>query len=217
MSDEPKQQKIKNLNYRKFLDEGIISILTQDQIKAILDNIKGEFRNQGRALVCCLYLTGARPIEALRIIGKDISLEKSHIIVKMSGAKRGLSRSIYIAYKNPLAKELYKYAKMMPPEMLLFHKFINRYERRVLTKNGAHTRIETTGKVNYYIKRWSAKAIPEGITAYYLRHNRFSSVSQAGASMEDIMLMKGARDIKSVSAYIHMSVKRAKDISRRIK
>ena len=57
----------KNINYRKFLDEGVISILNEDQIWDIMDNAAKSRLQGAQELVIALYLTGARPAEILNI------------------------------------------------------------------------------------------------------------------------------------------------------
>ena len=46
---ETKHQRITNLRYRQFLDEGIIQILTEEEIIKILQNIKGRNIPQAEA------------------------------------------------------------------------------------------------------------------------------------------------------------------------
>jgi site-specific recombinase XerD len=207
--------KIKNPNYRKFLDTGIMEIIEEDKINAILDNIKGKYRQEARSLVICMYYTGARPIEILNIKAKDISKTRQHILLNIKGSKRGVPRVVYLKYKLPLVKEFYSYCSSLFEEMLLFYHFRNKYIRRFINNKGEiKEREEITSKLTYYFKRWCKGVID--IPPYYLRHNRLSKLAQKGASDRLLMQLKGAKDSKSVQPYIHMSKEGSKKLAKLI-
>lgn len=207
--------KITNSNYRRFLDKGEIEPINEEQIKTALNNIKGRYRREGRALLIALYFTGARPNEVLQIRGKDIKKEGPHITVQVKGSKRGLSRKIYLPYKNELVKELLQYARSLFSEMLIFHHYKNNYPRRTITKTGKiKTRVETTDKIRYYINKWFKGVVDDSIPPYFLRHSRFSKLAMKGVNTEQIRILKGAKDGKSVAPYIHLSSTEAKKISK---
>jgi len=209
--------KITNPNYRKFLDEGIMEFVTEEQLKEALSNIKEKQRKQGRALLIILYYTGARPKEILYIKANDILKEGSFITIKIMGAKRGLTRKVYLQYKKSLIKELWNYVTTLPPEMFLFHSFKNTYVRSKQVKSGEIKQyVEETDKIRYYIFKWFKGVIPGSITPYFLRHNRFSKLSEAGATMQQIRQMKGSKSMKSILPYIHLSSESAKKLARKI-
>jgi len=208
--------KITNPHYRKFLDEGIISKLEPDHIHRALKNvegIRGRYIEEGKALLIALYYTGCRPNEVLRLRGKDIIKERSWIIIKAPGSKKGLARPIYLKYNNELVKSLYAYVVKVFPENLLFYNYMSTYRRKI--KDGV--REEVASKLNYYIKRWFDDVFYDGetISSYYLRHNRFSKLSESGIPMSDIMQIKGSKTVESVRPYLHLSVDTAKKISRK--
>ena len=208
--------KIKNKLYRKFLDDGEIKILNEEDITLVLNSLKSKNKIEARALIICLYYTGGRPNEVLRLKGKDVRRDKRYIIVQISGSKRGLARPIYLPYKLPLIKEFYNYIISNMAEKFLFFNFMSRYERTRYLKSGAiSTRIETTDKLRYHINKWFS-VLPDTITTYYLRHNRFSKLAMAGIRLEDIRMFKGSRTLESVIPYIHMSTEKARQIGRRI-
>lgn len=210
--------KIKNENYRQFLDEGIIDLVTESQIMQALKNITGRYTREGRALLIALYYTGARPNEILRLKGKDFGRDKSYMTVKVKGSKKGLARTLYFPYKLPLIKELYHYARSLFEEQFIFYHYKSSYIRTVKHKDGTTSqREDTTDKLRYHLQKWFKGVIEGSITPYFLRHNRFSQLSQAGADREEIRMLKGSRSTESVSYYIHMSSKSAKDVAKRIK
>jgi site-specific recombinase XerD len=211
-----KKGRIKNKWYRQFLDEGIIRTLSEDDIIKALDNVKGNYSAEGKALLTTLYYTGARPIEVLDLKAKDIIKKNSYVLIKLRGAKKGKPRTIYLRYSLPLAKELYKYATTVYNEMFLFFHYRSSYKREV-TSNKGETKVvyETTAKLRYWFKKWFSNVLDDGISPYFLRHNRFSKMMEAGLSIEEIKQMKGSRTTSSVEPYLHLSSRTAKKIARK--
>lgn len=210
--------KIKNKNYRKFLDAGLIDIIDQRKIELALLNIKGKYRDEGRALLIALYYTGARPIEVLHIKAKDIQKQDSYVTVHLYGAKRGLNRTLFFPYRLRLVKELYSYAMRCFPDMFIFHHYKSQYHRKVIYKSGkVVNRIDETDKLRYHVKKWFKGVIPDSITPYFLRHNRFSQLSESGISPQDLQMLKGSKTSQSVQYYLHLSTKSAKAIAKKIK
>ena len=210
--------KIKNPNYRKFLDDGLIDLIGLPELNAALGNIKGKNSTEGRALLIALYYTGGRPVEVLSLKGQDIQIKDSYVTVHLQPSKRGLHRTMFLPYRYALVKELYKYAASVYPEMFLFHHFRAAYNRQIRQKNGdVFTRVDISDKVRYFVKKWFKGVIPDSITPYFLRHNRFSQLSEAGLNPQDIQMLKGSKTVQSVQAYLHLSTKSAQKIASKIK
>lgn len=200
--------KIKNKNYREFLETGLINLINEDTIKKVLSRVEeGVYKRQARALIIALYYSGARPNEVLRMCAGDVQKKNSYVTLKVRGSKRGFSRIIYLSYnKNELVKEFIAYAMSIPHDMLLFWKFRNHYVREKKMRGGDIKEVVTiSDKLRYYFGKWFSGVIDEGIPPYYLRHNRFSSLSMGGATMEQIRQIKGSRTLDSVMPYLHMS------------
>jgi len=211
------EKKITNKNYREFLDNGIITILTQEDIEKALSNVTGKYAEEQKAFIIMSYFTGARPNEILRLTSKDVTRKNNYIIVKVPGSKRGLARPIYIPFKHKLVKIMYQYAIKLLPDMYLFFNLRGAYTRRVINKKGEIKEYsEITNKLRYYFKKWFDNVIEGGISPYYLRHNRFSKLMEAGATAEEVRLLKGAKSYNSVTPYLHMSTKSARNIGRKI-
>ena len=212
--EQIKKHRIKNALYRKFLDEGIIEILKHEDIVKVLNNIKGKNAKEARALVICLYLTGARPVEVLNMKAKDISKESQFILAKVPASKNGLPRTIYLQIRNSLAKELLNFAMSLMGERYLFWNFRGSSRQKYITDNGFLKEYNViTYKLRYYFKIWFNSLIPP----YFLRHNRFSQLSQDGASMDQLKNLKGAKSYESIQPYTHLSSDSAKKIARKIK
>ena len=217
--EEVKHHKIKNKFYRNFLDNGIIEeYINEEHIQKALANITNKNVMQGRALLICMYYTGARPIELLSIKAKDITKDGLLVNVKIVGAKRGNPRIVKLRYGLKYVRELYNYSQKKFDEENLFYAFKGDY-KRILRKNGqiVGERTDHTAKIYYYIKKWFSNVINGSITPYVLRHNRFSKLSEAGATMEELRFLKGSKTYASIFPYLHLSGEKSKKLSRIIK
>lgn len=215
-----KKDKIKNKNYKRFLEEGIIELLDQEDIKKALENVKGKYKIEGRSLIIAFYCTGARPNEILRLRSKDIFRAKvgNKIIIKLQSSKNGLPREmIFSIRKLPLIKELYNYSMSIFQEQFLFYHFSDHYVRTKTLKSGeVRQYIEISNKLRYHFNKWFENVIDDSIPPYYLRHNRFSKMIKEGATLEQIRLIKGAKTVNSVYPYVHMSKEIASKASKYI-
>lgn len=209
--------KITNPNYRQFLDNGIIDFIEPEHLKDALNNVRSRYTKEGRALIILLYYTGCRPNETLKMLARDIKKDNSFIVAQVPGSKKGLPRAVYLK-PDDYTRELYKYASGLFPEMFLFPHFLGKYESTYKNKRGeTKPRKDLTYKIRDLIHRAFLKVIPGSISPYFLRHNRFSKLSAAGASMEEIRMIKGARSIESVHYYTHLSKKTARNLAGKIK
>lgn len=209
---------ITNKNYRNFLDNGLIEIINLDQLKQALNNVRGihgRYVQEARALLILLYYTGCRPVEALNIKAADIEKEKSYIVVKIPAAKRGLPRKVFLPYRFALIKELYKYSRAVFPDFLLFMHYRSNYERK--TKKGK-TRADITTRIRYYVNKWFDGVVDnDTIPPYFLRHSRFSQLSEAGLAPQELKYLKGSKTFASVNPYLHLSRRKAVQIAKHIK
>lgn len=209
--------KVKNAEYRQFLDKGIITLITPEHIEKVLakvDGIRGKHKLEGRALIIALYYTGARPAEILNIEAGHVERDNTYVKIFIKGqVKRSLPRHILIKRNKPFINELFEYTKLFAPNGLIFHHYRNTYHRSVQTRRqGIIVRDETTNKLYYHLRRWFEDVI--NITPYVLRHSKFSKLMQKGATAEDIRQLKGARRLDSVMPYLHMSMEKSKKLAR---
>jgi integrase len=218
MEEKRIHKRIKSTEYRKFLDGGMIDFLEEEDILQVLDNINRRNRNirEARALVILLYYSGCRPVEALNMRAKDIKKEGRYVLAKIPAAKNGLPRTVYLPHKKEMIRELLDFAESLYEDRLVFWNFRGLYKRTVVNKNGiAKERIDISQKVTYHLKNWF-EVLDKDITPYFLRHNRFSKLSAAGAREEEMRLIKGCKSADSIVPYVHLSSRAAKDIARKL-
>lgn len=207
--------KIKNIFYKKFIEEGFIETITEQDIKIVLDNIRHRLKDQIQSLIILLYYTGARPSEILELKGSDIIREPNYIVVKLKTFKKGLPRTLYLAGRKPFVNILRNYSYKVHPDVYAFWMFRCGYKVKYINKKGdINTNLDRTAKLRYFFKRWFSVLEEKEIPAYYLRHNRFSIFAQKGASIEDIRLWKGGKTLESVTPYLHMTTVTSRKLSR---
>lgn len=206
---------IKNQLYRQFLDDGIIKFLEIEDIKKALENIEGKHKAEARSLLIALYYTGARPHEILKTHAGDITEEGSYIIIKVAGGvKKSLPRSIYVSKSRPLVAELLIYARSFFPGYIIFNHFRSSYVRTYAGKRGIKEYNDLSAKLRYHVRKWFSFMEKE-VTPYFIRHNRFSKLMAAGASLDEVRQTKGSRTMDSIMPYLHLSTFQAKKVAAR--
>lgn len=212
-----KHQKVKNINYRKFLDQNMIQFLTTDQIDAALNRTTGRYKEQAKSLILVLYYTGGRPIEVLNLQAKSFHKDGQYLKINMPSSKRGLPRMLSFPMKWGYVKIIYNYVKNMPDELMVFFKYRCNSKRTIVRKDGRTIeRIRTSDRLLYYFKKWFID-IEGNITPYFMRHNRISRNIAKGMSLEDARKYKGSKTISGVMPYAHFTEKQSEKWSKYVK
>ena len=169
-------------------------IVTKEETQQMIYNAT---RARDSALVACLYLTGARPVEAAQLMSNDVSIDEPNNLfyIKMQTAKLGKTtdffvpeRILTISLDAPFARLFLEYVKNLREDCLAFP--------------------IKPGTIFTIIKKLSGgTACP-----YSFRHSRLTKLARENdATRDELMYWKGARDGRSVDAYIS-----AKPIGRRL-
>lgn len=222
MDQKNTKKKITNKHYRQFLEEGVISTLNREDLEKVLNNIEYKYAEHAKHLVVILFMTGCRPKEGLMLKPRNFKKDKHYLKILIPAVKRGVSRTVYLSMKDPLVKDLYEWTKDKYPELVLFWPLVSTRKRsniKAKLRDGTvkvydNEYHDTTHKLRHWFKKWFSILDPESYTPYFLRHNHFSRLSEKGASMQDIMILKGARSMESVRPYLHMSSQQAKKMAR---
>jgi integrase len=229
--------KIKNPEYKQFIEHGYIELIEEPKFLEYLDQIKNKKLprkcdlKQARALFICLWYTGRRPSEIANIKAEDVEKikekHKYYIKIKYQTLKKGLKNTIWLPY-NKTTKEMYLFMINRLPQMYCFWSFRSlnkattkwKVSKQILvkengklhkeeyTENKQKQYIRTGKKIDTYCKEWT------GLPAYFFRHNRFSLMYSKGATDSQVQLFKGAKSPGSVQMYKHMSKQMAKDITK---
>jgi site-specific recombinase XerD len=219
---------IKNETYKRFQEGKIIfDSVTEVQFKEWLDGIAQKKRPrdcsvaQARAIFILLFFTGRRAAELVDLYPENILKqvdEKDNVWcykLDIKTLKKGKQEVITLP-TNHYIREVYDFMKRYPPGMACFHAFRkpnkNKYILKPKSPNPEIKTYDRRGKLlwNYCIE-WT------GRPPYWFRHYRFSSMASHGASSEIIQKFKGAKDIRSVEPYLHLSKKLAKETMKSLK
>lgn len=156
--------------------------------------------------------------------GQPYEVKSPSVVLMLPGSKKGVTRSLSLDFKEPLIRELFEYTTgILGDDTFLFSQFQSTRQHVVpvmqkvieAREDGSHVtryikvgirkRLVISDNLYYHVKKWFKGVFEDSIPPYYLRHNRFTKMAEKGALPEDIRLAKGARSIRSVEPYLHMS------------
>lgn len=226
---QPKKEKIKNAAYKQFLTTGEIKTITEHDIKKVLDNINRTTRRhkaEARALMIVLYYTGCRPTEALRLRGRDFEIvdKKKYLKIALPASKRGLARPVFLSTRKELIKELFYFVVRVFPDAFVFYNYRSKHVNKRITArlNSGRVKVynkdypDLSARLPYYFNRWFAGIEGGAVPPYFLRHNRFTKLSEAGADLNELRQLKGSKSFNSILPYLHVSTRAAKRLSQKI-
>lgn len=133
-------------------------------------------------MIAILYRTGARPVEICMMKKEDVRLTDTHIIFSLRTVKNGLPRNIGIKRSLAFVEDvIIPYVSSLQNGEKLFDFGPDRLRQIIYATS------------------------ENKFTAYTFRHNRLTRLAEAGASSYQLMIWKGAKDMKSVSNYLYRS------------
>ena len=159
-------------------------IVTETEANELMAKTKPEFPMH-RFLLAMLYLTGARPSELLQLRRLDFSITDEGYNVVIPTAKLGeradfqiRTRTLQIRKDMPFFLQIDSYLLDLAPEERLLPRTV------------------------YWVS-WLVTKLSEGrFCSYNFRHSRLTKLARQGANISDLMSWKGAKDARSVSAYL---------------
>jgi len=162
----------------KFINEGLLDPV--EDIDEFLENCNS---TQKKILLMLIFLIGARPCELIKLKKESFKKDKYCLTISIETSKRGMFRKIGLPMRTKYVQEIWDYVKTLLIGQRLFWTITESYQVR-----------------NIVYKATDNKYPP-----YFFRHNRFSIISNKGASPNEIKYLKGARNLFSVEPYIHIS------------
>jgi len=205
---------IKDKKYKQFLQTGLITPMGKEEFSTLLEKVDHRLRLQARAVAILIYYTGRRPIEIISLPRENIEKQGQYLKIMFFTAKGGRYNVMYYPLRNKHIKEVWTYAQTLFPTHFfgwVFRSHGNKpnpvsYKTSKGIKTKEYKRVNTL--LRYHFLKWF------GATPYFFRHNRFSLMSIQGAGMQEIKHAKGAKTLKSVEPYMHLSVKKAKKMAK---
>lgn len=205
--------KVNNLRYKEFIEKGTIQLFSMDELEAGLAKAKNsKYGRLGMNYCITQYYTGGRPVEILQLKPKHFEKKGKYLNIQIPTAKRGVARLISLPFARKHVSELWKYSQSVYDDVYLFYDLVSSKQRTYINKKGVVKRYTIiTDKVYYNITKWF------DMNPYFFRHSRMSSLSQNGATMEELRQFKGAKRYDSIYPYLHMSSDISQKIGNRIK
>lgn len=209
--------RITDKRYAEFLKTGLITPISKAEFAGMLSKVKHSCQAQARAVVILLYYSGRRPSEVLELPGANIEKKGQKLKIIFPTKKGGRYSLLYYPLTDHF-KEVLAYSGSLYPTQFFgwrFRSHGNKKKRIAYKLKDGKMSLKTYERTNtllrHYFKRWF------GVTPYFFRHNRFSDMALKGASLLEIKHAKGAKDLKSVEPYTHLSAEQAKKISKYFK
>lgn len=206
--------KITNEVYKDIIDPSkIVSTMTIQEFKAKLDLIDcghSLTTKQFRAFAILAFMTGRRPIELLTLKPEEFTVDGRNYKMIFLTAKGG-EATAWLYPMNALTDEAYRLARKTPPFFPIFYKLICENKNKKVVSRKIDKATGTPISKTYYYDNVSTKNLDYwfqkhfGVPAYFFRHNYFTRLSEAGATMEQMRQAKGAKDMRSVLAYARYS------------
>jgi integrase len=159
--------------------------------------IKKTKRPGQKVAIALEYITGARPAELIELRKRHFRIIGSDLQIIVPTKKGGFERVLPFDIENtPYVKELIiPYTQSLPePDSFILP-------------------FRTTTR----LKQLTYEASDNKLCPYNFRHNRLSQLGLIGASLQELMNFKGARDAKSVIPYLYRNPAALDGLKRRIK
>lgn len=147
-----------------------------------------------KAWIIILWLTAARPAEALDLTKKDIVIMPDKITFRLKTLKLGEHKKftphirnlgLKISAENELIKILQKFLQRFQDNDSKLFQFSLKHGYNIINNN-------------------SRLALNKSICPYNFRHSRLTLLAEAGASKDFLMRFKGSFTDSSVREYLHV-------------
>ena len=188
----------------KYTKSDIRHTITEEEFKQI---IRKTLSRRDRFFLALMYCTAARPSEIAGDPGRkrtgmkreDIVIEEDLIKfnVPISKIKEGR-----FAVSHRVITWEYDHDDPDAPTAL---KIVYNHIRLFQQKNLEDPLFTFCRKTGYNIVERASKVIGIPICPYNFRHSRLTLEARKGATIDELMQLKGSKDIKSLSPYIHAS------------
>lgn len=206
----------------KFLPE----VLTVDEVKAILSNLKGVQKLIG----CLLYGTGMRLTEALKLRVKDLDFERNLIVVRQSKGNKDRVVPFPNFLKSSLKKQLEKAKAFHDKDLAdgfgrtnlpnaLSRKYPNasaEWKWQYVFpsyKRSTDPRTGKTGRWHLYptIMQKAVSAavkraeITKKVNCHTFRHSFATHLLESGTDIRTVQVLLGHSDVKTTMIYTHVT------------
>jgi integrase len=141
-----------------------------------------------------LWLTGARPSELKDLTKEDFEIKETFIAIKMPIKKRRKE-------KFTVKDRVPEFDRPLPPDKDTLIEYVAWY----IEHQAQPGRLFDVGvrSMEYIVLKASQKALKRNVCPYNFRHGRMTTAGRKGATIDELMQIKGATDVRSVAPYLH--------------
>lgn len=169
----------------------IRDLIFEEDVRLMFNKCRND---RERLLLSFLWVTGARPAEINQIKKEDIAVYTNTLSIKVKTLKLGRAKGFTIEnrtleFERPTGLDEITWLETIAgkaiaaqPEQVLLP-FTTRWQSKVINRLGT-------------------EAIGKAISPYHLRHSVLSYKAASGYTIDQLMHMKGAKSIESVSTYL---------------
>jgi len=204
----------------------IPEVLTIDEVKAVLNNLKGTQRLIG----CLLYGTGMRLTEALKLRVKDIDFERNLIVVRQSKGNKDRVVPLPTFLKSPLQRQLERAKTLHDKDLAdgfgrtnlpnaLSRKYPNanaEWRWQYVFPSYKRSVDPMTGKIGRWhlyptIMQKSVSAavkrtkIVKKVSCHTFRHSFATHLLESGTDIRTVQVLLGHNDVKTTMIYTHVT------------
>lgn len=197
----------------EYTKSNIRHTITEEEFKKI---IQKTLPRRDRFFLALLYCTAARPSEVAGDPGrKRIGMKRQDIIIEDGLIKLSVPVSKVKKGKFAVSHRVITWEfEPEDPDASTALKIIYNYVRLFQGKNLEVPLFSFCRKTGYNIVDRASSIIGIPICPYNFRHSRLTLEARKGATIDELMQLKGSTDIKSLSPYIHAGEIRLKKGSR---
>ena len=157
-----------------------------------IDNTYSMNKLQHKAFLAMLYLTGSRPAELILMQKNNIQITDENVFFTIKTLKRGYDRTIILSRNTPFMDLILEYFDSSAGN--LFSMDLSTYKKMIY------------------------KVSDNNLMPYSFRHFRLTYIAvKLGANPYELKYWKGAKDTRSVDAYVHLSGSHLKKFADKIR
>jgi integrase len=169
----------------------IRDLIFEEDVRLMLAKCKND---RERLLLSFLWTTGARPAEINQIKKEDISVYENTLSIKLKTLKLGRAKGFTIENRT---------LEFERPTGLSEIAWLEIIARKAIAAQAEQVLLPfTTRWISKVINRLGMEAIQKPISPYHLRHSVLSYKAASGYTIDQLMHMKGAKSVESISTYL---------------
>lgn len=171
-------------------------VLSLAEVEALLNapRVDTPVGLRDRAMLECLYATGLRVSELIRLKFSQLHLNERYLLVLGKGGKERI-----VPFGEPCAYWIERYLKEVYP---LLHRRGTEDWVFLSQKGGRITRQQFWNRIRFYAR---SLGIGRKVTPHVLRHSFATHLLERGADLRSVQILLGHENLSTTEIYTHVS------------